>query len=441
MSATTWNIPTSTLEWLAVVPRDRTVAMLIRHSVRDHLEEGDAGYHMPLTPDGHRLARELGVLLGARLRSARASPLLRTMQTSQRLLEGAGLSSEVEIDTLLGGPGVYMLDRRAGPYWSDLGHEEMMRRLVEDAPPLPGCAASDDAARFLVHHMLAATGGEAGIHAFSTHDSLVTATAARILQQPLGRDAWPLYLEAAFFWEDEGAVQAAYRGWRDARPAPLVRLSENDVIHFARREVAATIGLDCPARFFLAGGAFKTLITGRPPRDLDLWAPSPADRAALESRLVERGARRLPPQPYTEAFRLGDRLIELPIRTEPTTLEGRLARFDLALSAIGAEHRPEDDWRAVVHPLASASVEQRQVLLLDELPNWKHGLGSLERMRRYAAELGFEAPASEQERIWQIFAAQSPEMQRGMVERFQAVARHDQGVAEEIACRFDDRPA
>lgn len=156
MSAPSWTIPASTLRWLDAVPRDRPVAMLIRHSVRDHLEEGDAGYHMPLTPDGHRLATELGRLLGDRLRSAHASPFLRTVQTSERLVEGAGLGLGVRQDTLLGDPGVYMLDRRAGPYWRDLGHEEMMRRLVGDAPPLPGCAASDSAARFLVHHMLAA---------------------------------------------------------------------------------------------------------------------------------------------------------------------------------------------------------------------------------------------------------------------------------------------
>ncbi len=436
MSAPSWTIPASTLRWLDEVPRDRPVAMLIRHSERDHLEEGDAGYHMPLTPDGHRLARDLGSILGARLRSAHASPLLRTMQTAEDLLEGAGVDAGVRADTLLGDPGVYMLDRRAGPYWRDLGHEEMMRRLVEDAPPLPGCAASDAAARFLVHHMLAEGRGQAGIHAFSTHDSLVTATAARMLRTPLQRKDWPLYLEAAFFWDAGGEVQVAYQDRRGARPAPLVGLSEGDVVSFARREVAATVGLDCPARFFLAGGAFKTLITGRPPRDLDLWAPSPEDRAVIESRLLERGARPLPPRPYTQAFRIGERLIELPLNTEPSILEERLARFDLALSAIGAEHRPEDRWRAVIHPLAQASLDRRQVLLLDELPNWKHSLASLERMRRYAAELGFDAPAAEQERLWRIFAEQPPDIRRGMVERFETVARHDQGVAEELAVRF-----
>jgi hypothetical protein len=53
----------------------------------------------------------------------------------------------------------------------------------------------------------------------------------------------------------------------------------------------------------------------------------------------------------------------------------------------------------VVHPLARASASKRQVLLLDELRNWKHALSSLVRLRRYAMELGFEARASDEQRL------------------------------------------
>ncbi|MEQ1503710.1 MAG: histidine phosphatase family protein [Myxococcota bacterium] len=431
-----WVLPPSTLEWLDRVPHDRPVAMLIRHSVRGYLAPGDAGVALPLTDDGHRLALELGQRLRGRLRSVQASPLLRTMQTGARLAEGAELDVPCSPDRLLGDPGVYVVDPRAGDTWRALGHEEVMRHLVERDEVLPGCADADAAARFLVHHMLAATGRVAGIHAFATHDSLVTATAARLLGERLTAADWPWYLEAAFFWEDAGEVHTAYRSWHGARPTPLVGLTERDAVALARREVAATVGLDCPARFFLAGGAFKTLLTGRPPRDLDLWSPSPADRAALEATLRERGAVALPEQPYTQGFQLGDRIVELPLHTEPDSLEERLSRFDLALSAIGAEHRPVDRWRAVVHPLAQASVARREVLLIEELKNWRHGLTSLERLRRYAAELGYDAPPAEEARIWAIFESQPREVQEGMVERFRTSARHDQGVAEEVTWRF-----
>jgi hypothetical protein len=128
-------------------------------------------------------------------------------------------------------------------------------------------------------------------------------------------------------------------------------------------------------------------------------------------------------------------VLELPLHTEPGVLEARIARFDLALSAIGAEHKPADQWRAVIHPLARACVLNRQVYLLDELLNWKHALSSLVRLRSYAKELGFEAPPSEEQRIWAIFEAQPPEMRQGMLERFRASSRFDEHVAEEAALR------
>lgn len=284
-------------------------------------------------------------------------------------------------------------------------------------------------------HMLAASKGRPGLHAFVTHDSLITATCARLLGEPLTPDAWPWYLEAAFFWEEGDNVLVRYRDRRRTLPAPLVELTEAHVIALARREVGATLGLDCPARFFLAGGVFKTLLTGNPPRDLDIWAASPADRALVEARLVERGAERLPERPYTQAFRMHGREIEVSLQTEPSVLEERIAGFDLALSAIGAEHTPCDEWRAVIHPLARAAASMRHVLLLDELRNWKHALSSIVRLRRYASELRFEAPPSEEERIWALFDKQPPAMRRGMLERFRASACFDPRVAEQASRR------
>ncbi len=68
------------------------------------------------------------------------------------------------------------------------------------------------AATSLVEHMLVHVGNTAGIHAFVTHDSLVTATAAQALSKELGPDAWPDFLEAAFFWKQGNRLVAAYRG-------------------------------------------------------------------------------------------------------------------------------------------------------------------------------------------------------------------------------------
>ena len=438
MTAIDWCVPPSTLRWLDAVPTDAPVAVLLRHSVRGHLPPGDAGYALPITDVGVRLARELGAVMGNRLRTLHSSPLTRCVQTAEALRAGAAADVPIVRDRLLGDPGIYVVDgKRAWSNWEDLGHEGVMKHLVSQDGPLPGMADPGPAARFLVQHMLSAAGDAPGLHVFVTHDSLVTATAARLLGEPLGTDAWPWYLEGAFFWREGERTCAAYRELRGCRTRPfLCPLDERDVIDFARREIARTVGPTCEARFFFAGGAFKALLTGRPPRDLDLWAPSARDREVLVEALMERGARRLEGRPFADAFEIGGRVVEVPHKVEPDTLEARLARFDIALSAVGVEHRPEDQWLAIVHPLARRSVERRDVLLLKPLVNWKYALATLERVRRYAEELQFRVPPEEEAEVWRVFEAQPAEMQLGMLERFGRTAIGSYGVREEATCRL-----
>jgi broad specificity phosphatase PhoE len=196
--------------------------MLVRHAARPPLPAGDAGYALPITETGARQAIDLGRLLGARLRTLHTSPLLRCVQTAEALCEGAARAIAIHPSRLLGDPGVYVLDDRvAADQWSARGHEGVMAHLVREDHALPGMAVPDHAARILVEHMLAIGAEDPGLHAFVTHDSLVTATAARLLREPFGPEAWPRYLEAAFFWQQEGTVWAAYREiCRECRALP-----------------------------------------------------------------------------------------------------------------------------------------------------------------------------------------------------------------------------
>ncbi|MES2644735.1 MAG: hypothetical protein V4850_34925 [Myxococcota bacterium] len=215
-------------------------------------------------------------------------------------------------------------------------------------------------------------------------------------------------------------------------------LAEPRVLAFAEAELTATIGLDLPGRVFLAGGVFKTLLHGRPPRDLDLWSPTPDDRTALVQRLLDRGALRGNRHAYADVFFLAGREIEVPDHAEPPTLEGRLGRFDLALSAVGVELEG-GRLRAVVHPLACTSVDRREVLLLQPLVNGKHALGTLARAHRYAQELGWTFPLEEESVIWGLFDGQPVEEQERMIERYRKTAVRGWGVVEEAEGRLRKR--
>nr|WP_285906258.1 histidine phosphatase family protein [Pseudodesulfovibrio sp. SB368] len=424
------------LHLLEQAPTDRAVVVLLRHSVRNHLPPDDVGYALPITDVGQRLALKLGGLLRGRLCTLQSSPLLRCVQTAQAVAEGAGTDITAVPNRLLGDPGVFVLDgRRAWANWEQLGHKGVIRHLINETGALPGMARPDEAARFLVQSMLAEAASRPGIHVFVTHDSLVIATAARLLGKQFGLDDWPWYLEGAFFWPTENGVNVAYRDYEATHPGPLCGLAETDVLEFARREIAATIGLDNGARFFLAGGAFKSLITGRPPRDLDLWAPSEHDRTLLLEALRTRGARPTGERPCADAFDVAGSIVEVPHRTEPSTLADRLTCFDIALSAVGVEHRPNGEWSVMVHPLALESERRREVLLIKPMVNWKYALATLERMRRYAVELSFSVPADEEAEVWRVFEAQDAVLRAGMIERYRRTGAGGFGIMKEVACR------
>ena len=212
MSAVAWRVPPSTTRWLAETPADAPVAVLLRHSVRGPLPQGDAGNAVPLTRKGVRLAQRLGTVLGGRLRTLHTSPLPRCVQTAEALRSGAEMDVPIVPDRLLGDPGVYVLDaRRAWYNWEALGHEAVVQSLVSGSPTLPGMADPDPAARRLVRHMLATVGDRPGLHLFITHDFVITVTVARLLGEPLGRQDWPWYLEGAFFRQGDGCISTAYR--------------------------------------------------------------------------------------------------------------------------------------------------------------------------------------------------------------------------------------
>lgn len=202
-------------------------------------------------------------------------------------------------------------------------------------------------------------------------------------------------------------------------------MDEATLVRFARTCLEPLLDEAPAGTFFLAGGAFKSLLHGRPPRDLDLWPASQSERKRLGAQLVGRGAalhRENPP--FHTAYLLAGQLIELAHDCSAGTLESRLAQFDLGLSAIGVEYR-EGMWRGAVHPDALSSVRRREVLLLKPLANWKYALATLERMRRYASELGFHSPHSEERAIWDVFDGQSREEQRSMIARYLLVSRGD----------------
>ena len=222
MSAAAGGLLASTVALLGAAPFDRPLALLLRHAAREALPEGEAGNSVPITDSGRQSAGDLGAALGGRLRCLHSSPVLRCVQTAEALAAGSGAAVTVVTDRLLGDPGVFVVDgARAWSNWEALGHEGVMMRLIAGGEALPGMARPAEAARRLVQHLLEVAGGQVGVHVFVTHDSVLAATAAHLLGEPLAPVDWPLFLEGAVFWREGETVHGRYRRLRSAQPWPL----------------------------------------------------------------------------------------------------------------------------------------------------------------------------------------------------------------------------
>ncbi|NRD67360.1 hypothetical protein HRD49_37045 [Corallococcus exiguus] len=213
-------------------------------------------------------------------------------------------------------------------------------------------------------------------------------------------------------------------------------LAPDSVIAFARDQLAPIVSRAFPGRFFLAGGAFKTLLHGRSPHDLDLWPATLQDRQALLLHLEALGAVLLDDNPpFQTTFQFSGQRLEVAHDCTPASLEERLSRFDLGLSAIGVEYA-EGRWRGYVHSFASESHQRREVLLLRPLTNWKYLLATLERLRRYGEELGYRVPVLEEQYLWDLFEAQPRASQEALMTRHARVAREASCVLAEARLRL-----
>ncbi len=194
--------------------------------------------------------------------------------------------------------------------------------------------------------------------------------------------------------------------------------NERQVAAFGRRWLDRLFGEAPDLTVAFAGGAFRQLVDGRPPRDIDLWFPGPEQLHAACALLQRRGAsieRDNPP--YQIRFLVEGTPVELVYNVHPGNLDELFSSFDLGPSMMGVWRRGGVDL-VQVHPLATRSIEERCVLVNRGFSNGKYALICLERLERYAEELGFAVSEADRRWLWSIFDGATPDEQARMVERF-----------------------
>ena len=193
----------------------RRFALLMRHAERPPIPPGSFGNELPLTDAGKHAALDLGRRLGTSLRATWSSPVLRCLQTTKAVSEGAGFAGDPVLDRRLGDPGAMISDpSMVGDVFHVHGSEGVVERLLHEARPLPGFRAPGEGTALVVESMVGSLPGRGGT-LLVTHDSVLAIVVAVVFGDSaiFGPGRWPDFLEGLGMYEgQDGRLLFVWRG-------------------------------------------------------------------------------------------------------------------------------------------------------------------------------------------------------------------------------------
>ena len=188
------GIPVTLLTDFNRVPRDRPVALLMRHSARFPITDPERGFEVPLTEEGVRLAEELGEIFGKEFPCGRlmASPVGRCLATADAIARGAGWELHATAEERISHPFIE-------PAW-DLLYAGKVNGVLP--------AQVGETLRMLLdhHHHVPE------LDVMVTHDTVLGAVVGCLLHAPFKNEHWPVFLEGVFLWREGQHIAALWRG-------------------------------------------------------------------------------------------------------------------------------------------------------------------------------------------------------------------------------------
>lgn len=191
------SVPTTLLDDLRRAPVDRPVTLLMRHSIRYPIFDIATGDTVGLTPEGFRIAEEVGSVLGELRRPGRllSSPVGRCLDTARSIVKGAGWTGEIKTHPKLYHPFVE-------PAWQLLENHNNGHSIPASIFELHALATCHEHTGPVVDLLV-------------THDTVLGSMIGYLLKLPVfGKEHWPGFLEAVFIWKEADSTVMAWRGRR-----------------------------------------------------------------------------------------------------------------------------------------------------------------------------------------------------------------------------------
>lgn len=206
------DLPTTLVRDLTALPLGSGAVLLLRHGRRGDLPPNEPGDLIPLTTAGRVQSAALGKWLGTRIGTVRSSPVLRCRQTAEAILVGAGCNGALEVDSLLGAPGPFVVDGdMAWPHFLRFG-SRLLARLQLAAVPLAGMRPVEEGCALLLRDLLARPVRPGKVDLRVTHDLIIVLLAGHLLHVADPDALWPDFLEGILLRQEGQEVIGSYQG-------------------------------------------------------------------------------------------------------------------------------------------------------------------------------------------------------------------------------------
>ncbi len=171
--------------------------IIVRHAERPDIPAGEVGNDVLLNAQGLQASFAFGQSLNQNIISIRTSPISRCVQTATEIAKAVGYGiSNIETCTDLGSPGYFISDGSlAWRHWQEKGSQRVNQFLLDGSECWDGFNDLEkSAAQFKNKVEKALRSSQNGTHLWVTHDTILAAFAARVLDEPITIDQWPEYL-------------------------------------------------------------------------------------------------------------------------------------------------------------------------------------------------------------------------------------------------------
>jgi len=216
--------PYKTMEDSAkLCPNDTNVKLIIRHSLRPHIEIVDGKHQdVSLTSEGRMLARKLGASLELSLGSLVHSPHARCKQTCEEIINGFSEQNKTpNLPFQMFGSKIFQNShvqdgKKCHDNFSEYGNEDIFKKYA-NGELLEGQYNLTDSVTPMLNCIFETGNKPLAIDIFCTHDFQMTLFLLSFFgcgqeNQVKILEKWPQMLEGIFLWGKRNRYYAVWRG-------------------------------------------------------------------------------------------------------------------------------------------------------------------------------------------------------------------------------------